>query len=181
MYKVISFSGHALAGKTTSAELLKSFLEQNGKRVCLINYADILKFYAKQYFHWNGKKDVEGRTILQKLGTNRVRIYEPDYWVDLVIGFTELFGNIDFDYFLISDARFINELERWHDFGIDVIKVYVERLNFDNGLTLEQKNHPSEIALDDYHDFDWTISAESGLDNLKNAVELFYKSKWFNE
>ncbi len=134
MCKVISFSGKALAGKTTSAEILKSLLELDDFKVCMINYADLLKFYAKQYFKWDGKKDYNGRTILQILGTERVRHNEPNYWVDHVIGFYKLFEK-DFDYFLISDSRFINELERWRDYKIGIIKVLVERLNFDNGLT----------------------------------------------
>jgi hypothetical protein len=177
MCKVISFSGHALSGKTTSAEILREFLEEDGFKVCLINYADLLKFYAKQYFGWDGKKDFNGRSLLQILGTERVRYNEPNYWVDSVIGFTELFKN-DFDYFLISDARFANELERWRDYKISIIKVLVERLNFDNGLSPEQKNHASEIALDNYKYFDWEIISESGVDNLRKEVEMFYQANW---
>jgi len=33
-------------------------------------------------------------------------------------------------------------------------------------------------ALDNYKYFDWKISAESGIDNLRKEVELFYKTNW---
>ncbi len=173
MYRVVSFSGKAQHGKTSSAIILKGFLEADGKRVCLINYADLLKFYAKTYFSWDGIKNNSGRTLLQLLGTERVRIGHPDYWVDHVINFTKLFAN-DFDYFLVADARFPNELNRWFEEDIDITRVWVTRLNFDNGLTEEQKNHPSETSLDLYTEWDWVIQSESGLNNLEKKVNLFY-------
>ena len=56
----------------------------------------------------------------------------------------------EYNYVLIADCRFPNEIHRWREEGYPIISVHVERLGFDNGLTEEQKNHASETALDDY-------------------------------
>lgn len=176
MYKIISISGKAKHGKTSTSEILKRLLEKDGQRVCIINYADLLKFYAKTYFSWDGLKNNSGRTLLQLLGTERVRIHRPDYWVDHVINFAKLFSN-DFDYFIISDTRFPNELNKWGEEGINIIKLWVTRLDYDNGLSEEQKNHLSETSLDDYrdnHGFDYYITSKSGLDNLEFEVRPLY-------
>lgn len=170
---IISFSGHAGHGKTTATNYLKDWLVADGYKVCKIPYAGYLKFIAKEYFEWNGKKDLEGRTLLQQLGTNIVREKFPDYWVDTVIHFVRVFED-KFDFFLIDDTRFPNEIARWGDFGFDIVKVKINRLNFDNGLTVEQKNHPSETALDNYTHWDYVLNVENSIDDLyKNVIDLF--------
>ncbi len=169
MPKVITFSGKAECGKTSSAIITKKLLEKNGKTVLLVNFADLLKFYAKQYFGWSGVKDSAGRELLQKLGTDIVRNKFPDFWVESVYRLTELFKN-EFDYFLIGDCRFKNECNYFKDKGYDVVNIKVIRLNFENSLTPEQKMHPSETALNDFK-FDYIIESESGLDNLEIEVQ----------
>jgi hypothetical protein len=172
---IILLSGHAFSGKTTTANILKSLLEENDEKVCIIPFAAYLKFSAREYFNWNGKKDDLGRTILQDLGSD-VRKIDINFWVDIVINSIKVFEI--FDYFIIDDCRYLNEIERFTDFGFDPLRVRIERLNFDNHLSIKQKNHASETALDNYRHWDWTISAESGIDNLRKEVELFYKSNW---
>ena len=147
---IITFSGKAQHGKDSSAQILKQILQDEyGKRILTINYADYLKYLAAQYLNWNGEKDERGRTLLQWLGTEKVRTRFPDLWVDTVINIAQIFEG-EYDCILIGDCRFPNEITRWVDEGYTVIPIHVERLEFDNGLTDAQKNHHSETALDDY-------------------------------
>ena len=169
--EIITFSGKARHGKDSSVQILKQLLEEQGKRVLAINYADYLKYLAKTYFGWDGNKDEKGRTILQQLGTEKVRTKFPNYWVDTVVGIVKAFES-DFDYILIGDCRFLNEIDRWKEEGYEIMSLHVERLNFDNGLTEKQKNHPSETALDEYK-FSGYIKAEN-LKVLKNEIEQVY-------
>ena len=166
--KIITFSGQARHGKDSSIEILKQLLKNNNKKVMHINYADFVKYLAKQYLNWNGSKDEQGRTILQQLGTEKVRTRFPNYWVDIVIGIAKIFEN-DYDYVLIGDCRFSNEIEAWEKEGYKVIPIHVERLNFDNGLTKEQKNHISETALNNYQ-FAEYIKADC-LETLRKQIE----------
>ena len=143
-------------------------MELKGKKVLIINYADYLKFIAQEYLGWDGKKNEAGRTLLQWLGTDFVRTRCPTFWVDIVCNFIRVF--IDkYDYFCICDARFPDEVSIMKE-NFDTLSVHVTRLNFDNGLTQVQKNHPSEIALDGWK-FDWYITSETGKDNLSYEIK----------
>ena len=165
--KVLTVSGYAMAGKDLSAVILKEKFELTGKKVLVLHYADYLKFIARQYFNWDGNKDEKGRTLLQRLGTDKIRAIFPNFWVDTVVSLIKVFES-DFDYFIIPDSRFENELTAMKD-NFDTICIKIIRLNFDNGLTKTQKNHPSETALDGYT-FDYEIVSETGKEKL--AVEL---------
>ena len=171
MKKTIVISGKAEAGKTSVANLLKDYFENNNKRVCIIPYAKYLIFIAKEYFGWNGTKDKENRELLQQLGSDVARTKNIDYWVDTVISFTETFEDF-FDIFIVDDCRYRNEVEKWKEKEVPIITIRVERLNFKNHLTPKQQLHPSETSLDNFN-FDYIIKSESGLDNLEREVNKF--------
>jgi len=167
--RVILISGKAQNGKDTMANILKEKLENRGNKVLIIHFADLLKFLCQKYFNWNGKKDNQGRILLQYIGTDVIRKNNPNYWVDFVIELLKMFEN-EWDYILIPDARFPNELERF--VGFDTINLRINRPNFNSSLTEGQKNHPSETSLDNYN-FDYVISCEEGLDKIEAEIDKF--------
>lgn len=146
--KVICISGKAQHGKDTTATILSSALENRGNKVLTFHYADLLKYLCRQYFNWNGEKDEVGRTLLQHVGTDVVRTKDPDYWVDFAVKFFKLFED-EWDYILIPDCRFPNEIVRIKT-NFDCVHLTVFRPNFKSPLTEEQQNHISETALDHY-------------------------------
>ena len=170
MATVITVSGKAESGKDFCSKILKKELERLGKKVLIVHYADYLKFIATQYFGWNGEKDVEGRRLLQWLGTDVVRKRYPDFWVETVSRLLIVFSP-DFDFFLIPDTRFPNEIDKMMD-CFNVISVKINRINYENTLTPEQRNHASETSLDDYP-FDCVVEAESGVEKATVAVRDF--------
>ncbi len=173
--KIITISGLAQHGKDTTATIFKNKLEKLGYKVLIIHYADYLKFICKQYFGWNGEKDINGRTLLQRIGTEKVRSKDPDFWVGIVEKFISVFGD-DFDFILIPDTRFPNEIEYLKNKNYDVLSIRVNRINFENSLTEEQRNHPSEIALNNYK-FDRIIAYENGIEYVETAVDQFIKNE----
>ena len=168
--KIITISSKARHGKDYTANILKDRLEQNGSTVLVTHYADLLKYIMKTFFGWNGKKDEEGRTKLQYVGTDVIRKKRPDYWVDFIIGILQLFPCV-WDYVIIPDTRFQNENNKLKSSGFDTVAVRIERPNFDNGLTESQKQHDSETALDNYP-FDYYIT-NNGDKTLHKEVEKF--------
>ena len=58
-------SGKSGCGKDAAAFLLKEQLAKETDKILTIHFADLVKYYAFQYFNWNGEKDEDGR-----LGTN---------------------------------------------------------------------------------------------------------------
>lgn len=147
MTHFILCSGRARHGKDTSAEIIKDNLEARGYKVLITHYADLLKFICKNFFGWNGEKDEAGRTLLQQIGTNCIREQDPDYWVDFVANLIRMFPD-RYDFVIIPDTRFPNEIDRIADAGFPTTHVRIIRTDFESQLTEEQKNHPSETALD---------------------------------
>lgn len=147
--KIICISGKAGSGKDTIGQLLKMDLEDKGYDVLVAHFADLTKYVCKMFFGWNGEKDEDGRSLLQRVGTEQVRAYVPDYWVAFICDMLFLFPD-EWDYVIIPDCRFPNEFEYFIGNGFDATLVRIERPDFDNGLTDEQKSHKSETAMDEY-------------------------------
>ena len=154
---IVTFAGLAEAGKSSAAKILQQFLELQEKKSMLAANGDYLKFICRQYFGWDGNKDEEGRTILQQVGTEKVRAKDETFWVDSLIRLVDVIGD-EYDYVLIDDARFPNELSQWQKAGYKVVAAHINRPDHDNVLTSEQKQHASEVALDGY-EFDVYLSA----------------------
>lgn len=154
--RIIAISGHAQNGKDTAANMLydiirDDYIKENNEtadRVLVTHYADLVKYVCKTFFAWDGLKDARGRTLLQYVGTDVVRSEEPEFWVNFIIKMLKFFGK-HWDWVIIPDTRFPNEIQALRDNGFDVVHMRIERPGHDSGLTEEQKKHPSETALDD--------------------------------
>lgn len=149
---IILLSGKSGSGKDFVANTMKDILEEDGNKVLITHYADLLKYILKTFFNWDGKKDENGRQLLQTVGTAKIRNIDPDFWVDFIRFILSAFYKV-WDYVLIPDARFENEIGKIKNnlcASYNVITVRVERNNAEPKLTLEQQQHESETALDDY-------------------------------
>ena len=150
---------------------MKEILSKENNSVLIIHYADLLKFICKTYFGWNGQKDEYGRTLLQLVGTDCVRERRPNFWVDFVLALFDLFPKI-WDYAIIPDVRFPNEIYNIEDEGYYLCHVHIERPGYDNNLSDEQKKHPSETALDRVKP-NYTINNNGSLQDLRDSVQTF--------
>lgn len=173
MKQIFTISGNALSGKDSIAHFLKQKLEGN---IIILHYADRLKDIAKNYLGWDGSKDSKGRSLLQFLGSDlvRIKLNKPLFWVESICDVIEIIYD-EYDYFCIPDCRFLNEVYYpMARFPNMVTTIHANRLNFDNGLTIGQKLHISEISLNGFK-FDYEIISESGLDKLEIEVDKFIK------
>lgn len=168
--KVCCISAKAQHGKDTAAEILKSYLEGFGHGVLIIHYADLLKFICKQFFGWNGVKNEAGRSLLQRIGTDVIGKKNPAYWAEFIVSFLKMFEN-EWDYVLIPDCRYPIEVSTVKD-SFETCVLRVERPNFDNGLTPEQKAHSSETKMDNFL-FDAIIYNDNGIDEFREKLYWF--------
>ena len=172
--KILMISGKSGSGKDTFANIMREKL--SNKKCITLHYADLVKYYLKQYYNWDGVKDEKGRTLLQQLGTNKVRAKFPNYWAETIAKFLAAIPN-DFDCAFIPDARFPNEIEVVKQYNPDALSIRIERYdekgnNYINpAFTQEQLNHPSETSLDDYEDFDYIVS-NSDLIELEDSAKV---------
>lgn len=169
--KVICISAKAQHGKDTSAAMIYEELTRRGWKVLITHHADLLKFMAKNLFGWDGVKDEHGRHILQYIGTDVIRKKEPDFWVNYLISVLRLFDG-EWDYVLIPDCRFPNEIQGYKDAGFSTTHIRVRRENFVSPLTEEQQKHISETALDNIEPDIWLINDGSIEDLRKKICDL---------
>lgn len=167
--KILCISGKARHGKDTCAEALADIIHKRGEKSLIIHNADLLKFMCKLLFGWNGVKDEYGRHILQYVGTDVIRKQQPDYWVDFIKGIVELFPH-EWDYVIIPDCRFPNEIDRLRESGNPVIHLRVLRKDCVSPLTAEQQLHPSETALDDSNP-DFIINNDTTIEDLYTKLQ----------
>ena len=84
------------------------------------------------------------------------------------------FGD-NWDYVLIPDTRFPNEIKKLKDDNYDVVHIRVVRKNFTSPLTEEQQQHPSETALDNVEP-DFYMINDGTIDDFEDTV-----TKWVKE
>ena len=108
--KVICISGKAGHGKDTAALYLKEQLELGENSVLIAHYGDLVKYVCRTFFDWDGQKNEAGRELLQTIGTDIIRYEDPDYWVRFIADMLGFFEQA-WDYVLIPDTRFANEVE----------------------------------------------------------------------
>ena len=148
--RIITISGHAGSGKDTAANQMKPAMESEGKKVLIAHYADLLKYICKMFLGWDGNKDEAGRNMLQRIGTDIIRNKNPNYWVDFVEFVIEsLYEYGKWDYVIIPDARFPNEISRLTEDGFSVTHVRIVRDKDTGILNKAQKNHASETSLNE--------------------------------
>jgi len=176
MTNTILISGKAGSGKDMTAQFMKEELEKHGKKVLIIKYGDAVKWVLRDYFGWDGNKDIVGRTLLQHIGTDVVRAKFPNFWTGIVVGLIEAFEPYsDFDIALVPDARFPNEVNIALEHLRGCVAVRIERKNPDGSewintnLTEDQRKHPSETSLDNFA-FDYVIHNDEGLELLRESA-----------
>lgn len=192
---IILLSGKMYSGKDTVADIIcKNY---NFKKIA---FADEVKNIASKCFGWDGIKDEKGRRLLQTIGTEAGRYYNPDIWVDKLINRIEFEMNeVEFltEYsvlknpfnlnFVISDHRFPNEYEKIKlklNKEYDVYRIRIER----SIIFIEELNNEEYENINEYHesisnelheseqqfdnmDFDYLISNNGTLQQLEIKVK----------
>ena len=187
MIKIFLISGKAESGKNTVADFIadyymKSYIDKNNF-IRGVAFADEVKSIAYS-LGWDGVKDLKGRELLQQIGAWG-RYYNTDFWVqkvnnsilDDIVTLKDCMQN---KIFCITDVRYPNEIERVQEFfdkheDVKIYKIRIER-NTDNHLTREQQNDSSEVALDNYNNWDKVFLNNKDLESLNAEVVDWLKT-----
>lgn len=149
---VITISGRSGHGKSTFAEYLEEELEG---RMAWLNvrrdrFAKGVKEKALEV-GWDGKKDQNGRALLQFIGTEWGRqCINQDIWVKDA---AERISKDD-QVIIFDDARFYNEVEyfalakQYTSWAVKLVRINSDGNIWDNELG-ELKDHASELDLPD--------------------------------
>ena len=190
MIKLFLLSGKAESGKNAVGDIIKDFCRKEyGKDYTFssLAFADNVKDIAES-MGWDRVKDIKGRELLQNIG-NSGRAYDRDIWVKMLFEKVKEYVDLFRYYpkgcnyiFCITDVRFPNEVEKMHEYsdnlnlGIHVYNVRIERPNFSNKLTEEQRKDVSEVSLDCYDKWDKVFINDKDLNSLKEDVFKWLKT-----
>lgn len=164
--KLYLICGKARAGKDTFAKLIKQEEEKDNNKVCILKLTAPLYGWAEDYFNYDKEKDEKPRELLQTLGYDilQLKLKKKDFLLDYLITTIEVLDNY-YDVGLITDGRLVHEIEVLKE-KYPNIKTILLTNKQDNKLTNKEKNHQTEIDLDDYKDFDYIVENKD-MESLK--------------
>ena len=164
--RIFVIGGKAGSGKNTVAEYIKEYYDSKNEKSIITEYSKYIKLFAKEMLNWD-YKEPKPRKFLQDMGELARKTITADVFVrrmqeDILI-YQKYYQNI-----IISDARLIPELTLMKVKYPKCYLIHVIGSEKEN-LTEEEKNHITELELDNYKDFDYEI-INNDLDKLKEEV-----------
>ena len=180
MTHLIGLSGRRGSGKDTVARILQEL--QPERQWQIRSFGDSIKGVCAAltgeavapYYTQAGKAELLPtfhRTrgeMLQQVG-QALREWEPLVWVDA------FFAALPPDTFvLVPDIRFANEADPLRARGGLMLCVEGDPLQ-QRGDGTRDDNHPSEVAMDDYPHFDFTLHNTGSVEDLKRQVRELLK------
>lgn len=173
--KIFLVAGKARNGKDTTADIIREYYDSKGLKTANNSYAYYMKDYAKRITGWDGTEENKPREFLQQFGTNLVRNHiDNNFFVHRMLEDLTIFEYF-YDVVTISDGRLPIELDTIRNERNNVVIIRVNRPDFDNGLTEEQKAHITETGLDDYSNYDYVLTNDGSIDDLKTKIYSILK------
>ena len=162
-------SGKAHTGKNVAANLIKEIYGELNKKSINLSYASYLKEYAKNILSWDGSEETKPREFLQQLGVDLIKkTIDSRFVINRLLQDIKIYSYF-YDVITISDARFIEEIEDVKNSFSKVISIRITKKT-DSTLTEAEKKHISETALDNYHNYDYVVSNDGSLEELKDRL-----------
>lgn len=173
--KIYLVAGKSGSGKGEVAEIIKEYYLSQNKKAIITEFSKYLKMYAKEVIGWDGENP-KPRQFLQDLGvTIRENMDMPLFFINRMMEDIKIY-TLYFDVVIISDVRLPEEIEEFKKKYQNVYSIYVVNQFAQSTLSLEQQMHPTETALENYGNFDITITNDN-INVLDNRVINFIESR----
>jgi len=165
--QIIGLCGNIASGKTYIAIELRWILDMTFyKKSVILSIAEPIKNIAEHSFGWDMVKDEKGRKLLQVIGSECGRAYNPNIWIDKLDN--RLKRNDDDAIAIIDDVRFDNEVEYIENMGGVVF-----RLHRDGSVG---DNHISECGITaGRHNIIDIYNNRKKVDTANNIIEIITK------
>ena len=151
--RVFLIAGKAGCGKDEVAKLIKSKLDNT----IITGLSKYIKLFALELTNWDGNDNNKPREFLQTMG-DKLRACRKDYLTKRLYEDIEIYKREGISNVIVSDVRLIDEIEYFKSKEeLEVITIRVNCENSKRCLTNEEKNHITEIELDNYSEFDYII------------------------
>lgn len=169
--KLFLISGKARSGKGEVSKIIKNYYSDLSS--ITLSFGFYLKMYAKGVSQWDGSEETKPRTLLQNIGIELIKEnIDSNLLIRRVLEDIEVYSYF-YDVIIINDVRLIDELETLKNKYPNSISIRIIREDYDNKMTTEQNNHLTEINLDNYNSFDYSIINTNNYEHLvKNVNEV---------
>lgn len=169
--KIYLVAGKAGSGKAEIAKIIKEHYLSLKHKPIITEYSKYLKLYANEILGWNGSNP-KPRKFLQDLGiTIRDNMGMPNMLINRMIEDIKVYS-LYYDVVIISDVRYPEEIEEMKKTFKNVYSIYVVNQFGKSELSLEEQTHITETALENYGNFDVTITNDN-INVLDNRVIEF--------
>ena len=165
--RIFLIVGKAGSGKNEVAKLIKEYYIYKLEECAITSYSKYIKNFALELTNWDGTESNKPRDFMQRLGDD-MRKNDPNFLVSNMIKDITIYQKY-VENVVISDVRMPNEIEEIKNSFDNVYSFYIVNQFGSSKLTIEQQSHITEVALEDYQDFDYII-ANDDLSKLKEKV-----------
>lgn len=156
--KIYLIAGKAGSGKSEIARYIKEYYIYQKQETAITEYSKYIKLFAKEITGWDGNGANKARDFLQGLGSYvRNELGEPKLFTRRMLEDFDIYSNY-VDVVVVSDVRYPIEIDEIKKEYPDAVSILVINQFGQSKLTLEQQMHPSELALEDYDNFNYTIA-----------------------
>ena len=146
-------AGKAGSGKNEVAIFIKELLTNT----VITSFSKYIKLFTLELTDWDGRDITKPRAELQNMG-DKLRAIDKDFLTKRLLEDIEVYKREGISNVVISDVRLVNEIEFFKKLkDIEVITIRVNSETSKRNLTSDEKYHMTEIELDNYKGFDYTI------------------------
>ena len=170
--KVFIVAGKAGSGKSEVAKFINEYYIYKLDTCVVTQYSKYLKNFAVELTEWDGISENKPRQFLQEFGS-KIRAYNSEFFTNRMLEDINIYELAGIHNVIISNARMPEEIEVLKNNLDNVYSIYVENQFSQSKLTIEEQSHITEVALDNYNDFDYTIANDGSKEDLKNKIFKF--------
>ena len=173
---IILIAGKARSGKGEIASYLKDYFLKKEKKVILSPYTKYLKRYIVEVTGKEFNDEDKPRDLLQKLSSDLIKkkLSNPNFFINRQLEDLSFYSYF-MDVVIIPDVRFEEEINKVKENFTNAVTIGVKRKNYLSILTKEQQEDITEIALDNYCNYDYKIENTS-LEKLQLDVLKIIKN-----
>lgn len=166
--KLFLIAGKAGSGKNEVADIIKKNLNNS----IVTGFSKYIKLFALEFTNWDGRDFNKPRAVLQSIG-DTLRSVREDFLTKRIKEDLLVYQKLGIENVIVSDVRLINEIEYFKkEKDIEVITIRVNTKTSKRNLNESEKNHHTELELDNYNNFDYVIENNFN-DNLeKDVIEI---------
>lgn len=173
---IIGFGHKAQTGKDTAGNYLVEWygftrvaFGDKLKEMCsFLTGISFDQFFGEAKHIHNETWGMTHREMAQRMGTDAIRNgFHTDSWIISTLADKNPNHN-----YVITDVRFLNEVDGIHEKGGDVVRIVRDTSGYDIDRT-----HASETGLDDYHGWDYVIDNDKDYNWFRDQLDGIMRSR----